>query len=170
MSKEYYDPFAFSKALLPTTIGFDPMFKSLEEMQRTMTKVVGSYPPYNIKKVDENKYVIEVAVAGFGKQDIEIETLDGTLIIKGQTSLDTITKDGVDVTYLHKGIAERAFTRTFKLADTIEIKNAELINGILKVWLDNIVPESKKPRKIDIKDETSKENSTKQFLSEKYDK
>lgn len=170
MSKDYYDPFAFSKALLPTTIGFDPMFKSLEEMQRTMTKVVGSYPPYNIKKVDENKYVIEVAVAGFGKQDIEIEILDGTLIIKGQTSLDTLTKDGVDVTYLHKGIAERAFTRTFKLADTIEIKNAELVNGILKVWLDNIIPDHKKPRKVEINDSAAKESSTSQFLAEKYNK
>lgn len=171
MTKEYYDPFAFSKALLPTTIGFDPMFKSLEEMQRTMTKVVGSYPPYNIKKISESKYVIEVAVAGFGKQDIEIEILDGTLIIKGQTSIDTLTKDGADVTYLHKGIAERAFTRTFKLADTVEIKNAELINGILKVWLENIIPDSKKPRKIDINDSPEKEpNSTQQFLSEKYNK
>lgn len=170
MSKDYYDPFAFSKALLPNTIGFDPMFKSLEEMQRTMTKVVGSYPPYNIKKVAENRYVIEVAVAGFGKQDIEIEIHDGTLIIKGQTSIDTLTKDGTDITYLHKGIAERAFTRTFKLADTIEIKNAELVNGILKVWLDNIIPDHKKPRKVEIKDSVAQESSTNQFLVEKYDK
>lgn len=170
MSKDYYDPFAFSKALLPNTIGFDPMFKSLEEMQRTMTKVVGSYPPYNIKKVAENRYVIEVAVAGFGKQDIEIEIHDSTLIIKGQTSIDTLTKDGTDITYLHKGIAERAFTRTFKLADTIEIKNAELVNGILKVWLDNIIPDHKKPRKVEIKDGDATESSTSQFLVEKYDK
>lgn len=170
MSKEYYDPFAFSKALLPTTIGFDPMFKSLEEMQRTMTKVVGSYPPYNIKKVDENRYVIEIAVAGFGKQDIEIEILDGTLIIKGQTSLDTLTKDGADVTYLHKGIAERAFTRTFKLADTVEIKNAELLNGILKIWLENIILDAKKPRKVEINDSAATDSSTKQFLAEKYGK
>jgi molecular chaperone IbpA len=171
MSKDYYDPFAFSKALLPTTIGFDPMFKSLEEMQRTMSKVVGSYPPYNIKKVDENKYVIEVAVAGFGKQDIEVEMVNGTLVIKGNTTIDTLTKDGTDVTYLHKGIAERAFTRHFKLADTVEVKNAELINGILKVWLESFIPESKKPRKIDITDSAEKEpSSTQQFLTEKYEK
>jgi molecular chaperone IbpA len=170
MSKEYYDPFAFSKALLPTTIGFDPMFKSLEEMQRTMTKVVGTYPPYNIKKIDENKYVIEIAVAGFSKQDVEIELMDGTLVVKGNTTLGTLTKDGVNVEYLHKGIAERAFTRTFKLADTIEIKNAELLNGILKVFLDNIIPESKKPRKVEIKDSAETESSTKQFLTEKYGK
>lgn len=171
MSKDYYDPFAFSKALLPNTIGFDPMFKSLEEMQRTMSKVAGSYPPYNIKKVDENKYVIEIAVAGFGKQDVEIELMDDTLVVKGNTTLGTLTKDGVNVEYLYKGIAERAFTRSFKLADTIEIKNAEMINGILKVWLENIIPESKKPRKIDIKDESYKEqSSTQQFLSEKYNK
>jgi molecular chaperone IbpA len=175
MTKEFYDPFAFTKALLPTTIGFDDMFKKLENVHRSVTKMTNSYPPYNVKKIDENRYVIEVAVAGFGKQDIEVEMVDGTLSIKGNTTIDTLTKDGVDVTYLHHGIAERAFTRSFKLADTIEIKNAELINGILKVWLENIIPESKKPRKIDIKDETSapvakEQSSTQQFLTEKYDK
>ena len=170
MSKDYYDPFAFSKALLPSTVGFDQMFKSFEEMQRSVAKTV-SYPPYNIKKVEDNKYIIEIAVAGFGKQDIEVELMDGTLVIKGQTSLDTLTKDGTDITYLHKGIAERAFTRSFKLADTIEIKNAELLNGILKVWLENIIPDSKKPRKININDANEKEpTSTQQFLSEKYNK
>lgn len=169
MSKEYYDPFAFSKNLLPSTIGFDSMFKTLEEMQRSVAKSAISYPPYNIKKTDENKYVIEVAVAGFGKQDIEVEINDGTLVIKGNTSLDTLTKDGTDITYLYKGIAERAFTRTFKLADTVEIKNAELLNGILKVWLENIIPESKKPRKININDASeTTPSSTQQFLTEKY--
>lgn len=169
MSKEYYDPFAFSKTLLPTTIGFDQMFKSLEDMHRSVAKAAGGYPPYNIKKVEENKYVIELAVAGFGKQDIELELIDGTLVVKGNTTIDTLTKDGINVEYLHKGIAERAFTRSFKLADTIEIKNAELLNGILKVWLENIIPDSKKPRKININDAADKEpSSTQQFLSEKY--
>lgn len=162
MSKDYnnFDPFSVMKtALLPSTIGFDGLFKSLEDI----AKVATSYPPYNIKKVSDTKYVIELAVAGFGKQDIDIEFLDGTLVIKGNTTLDTLTKDGVDVTYLHKGIAERAFTRTFKLADTVEIKNAELINGILKVWFEAFVPE-KKARKIDIKDENTKSDS--QLLTE----
>ena len=175
------DPFSFAKSLLPTTVGFDEAFRNLENVTRTIQKSMPSYPPYNIKKVADNKYVIELAVAGFGKQDLEMELKDGVLSIKGHTTLDTVTKDGVDQTYLYKGIADRAFTRQFTLADTIEIKNAELINGMLKVWLENIIPEHKKPKKIDITDKaavvkdqitdavTSGAESTKQFLSE-YEK
>lgn len=174
------DPFSFAKALLPTTVGFDEAFRNLENVTRTIQKSMPSYPPYNIKKVADNKYVIELAVAGFGKQDLEMELKDGVLSIKGHTSLDSLTKDGVDQTYLYKGIADRAFTRQFTLADTIEIKNAELINGMLKVWLENIIPEHKKPKKIDITDKASTAvndqitdavtaESTKQFLSE-YEK
>ena len=140
-------------------------------MTRSVQKAIPSYPPYNIKKVSENKYVIELAVAGFGKQDLEMELNEGVLSIKGRTSLDTLTKDGVDQTYLYKGIADRAFTRQFTLADTVEIKNAELINGMLKVWLENIIPEHKKPKKIDIEDKAADASapSTKQFLTE-YEK
>lgn len=180
------DPFSFAnsfaKSFLPTTIGFDEAFKNLESVTRTVQKAIPSYPPYNIKKVSENKYVIELAVAGFGKQDLEMELNEGVLSIKGRTSLDTLTKDGVDQTYLYKGIADRAFTRQFTLADSIEIKNAELINGMLKVWLENIIPDHKKPKKIDIVDKASTavndqitdavtqgSESTKQFLSE-YEK
>lgn len=174
------DPFSFAKTFLPASVGFDDMFKNLEHVTRTVQKNLPSYPPYNIKKVADNKYVIELAVAGFGKQDLEMELKDGVLSIKGHTSLDTLTKDGVDQTYLYKGIADRAFTRQFTLADSIEIKNAELINGMLKVWLENIIPEHKKPKKIDITDKASTAvndqitdavtaESTKQFLSE-YEK
>ena len=164
MSKDYFDPFSFTKSLIPSTVGFDTMFKSLEDMHKSMSKAItNSYPPYNIKKVSDNKYVVELAVAGFGKQDIDVELNKNTLVIKGSTTLDTLTKDGVDVTYLYKGIAERAFTRTFQLADTVEIKNAELINGILKIWLESMATD--KSRKIDIKDETSKETGS-QLLNE----
>lgn len=164
------DPFSFAKNLLPNSVGFDDMFKNLETVTRTLHKGMSSYPPYNIKKVDDNKYVIELAVAGFGKQDLEMELKEGVLAIKGRTSLDTLTKDGVEQTYLYKGIADRAFTRQFTLADTVEIKNAELINGMLKVWLENIIPESKKPKKIDITDRAEAQApSTKQFLTE-YEK
>lgn len=171
MTKDYYDPFAFGKSLLPSSVGFDSLFKQLEDAHKMIAKSAVNYPPYNIKKVEDNKYVIELAVAGFAKQDIEVTLQDGSLLIKGQTSLDTLTKDGADVTYLHKGIADRAFTRQFSLADTIEIKNAELINGMLKLWLENIIPDAKKPRKIDIEDAVEKSygkkvNDTKQMLSE----
>lgn len=157
MSKEYaFDPFSMAKTLVPSSIGFDGVLKHLENTQKQMIKYASNFPPYNIKKTADNTYVIEIAVAGFGKQDIEVEMQDGVLTIKGATSLDTLTKDGADVTYLHKGIADRAFTRKFALSDTIEIKNAELLNGMLKVWLENIIPEAKKPRKIDITDAVEK--------------
>jgi molecular chaperone IbpA len=152
----FNDPFSFGKSLLPSSVGFDSLFKQLEDVQKQIAKTAVNYPPYNIKKVEDNKYVIELAVAGFGKQDIEVTMQDGVLTVKGQTTLDTLTKDGIDVTYLHKGIADRAFTRQFSLADTIEIKNAELINGMLKLWLENIIPDTKKPRKIDIEDTVEK--------------
>ena len=161
------DPFSFAKTLLPSTVGFDSVFKRLEDMTHQVAKAATNYPPYNIKKVSDNKYVIELAVAGFGRQDIDVEIEDGILKIKGQTSLDTLSQEGVDQHYLFKGIADRSFTRQFSIADTIEIKNAELINGMLKIWLENIIPEHKKPKKIEVKDK-SETSSTQQFLTDSY--
>jgi molecular chaperone IbpA len=158
MNKLLFDPFSFPKQF-NTTVGFEPILKRLAEMAETMPKMQ-TYPPYNIKKVDENKYVIELAVAGFGRQDLELELQDGTLTVKGSVN----SEDG---DYLYKGIAERAFTRQFTLADTVEVKNADLINGMLKIWLERFVPEEKKPKKINI-GESETESSTKQFLTEKY--
>ena len=158
----YFDPFSFSKQL-NTTIGFEPILKKLSEISETFPKVP-TYPPYNIKKTGENTYVIELAVAGFGKQDLELEMQDGVLTIKGNVKSDEATE------YLFKGIAERAFTRQFTLADTVEVKNADLINGMLKIWLERFIPEEKKPKKIDIgaPNGVSNGESTKQFLTEKY--
>lgn len=135
----------FPEQLRPYTVGFDDVFDRFDKLAKTTVKTF-SYPPYNIVKVDDNKYVIELAVAGFGKQDIEIELKENSLVVSGK--VDNANKD---LEYLYKGIADRAFTRTFNLADTVEIKNAELINGMLKVWLENIIPEHRKPKKIDIK-------------------
>jgi molecular chaperone IbpA len=161
MHKLNYDPFSFAKQF-NTTIGFEPILKRLAEMSEAMPKIP-TYPPYNIKKLDENKYVIEMAVAGFGKQDLELELQDGTLTIKGNISTE-------DADYIYKGIAERAFTRQFTLADTVEVKNADLINGMLKIWLERFIPEEKKPKKINIGEAETAHNGepTKQFLSEKY--
>lgn len=149
-------------SLANSGIGFDSMFDRFEKLSSEMIQNT-NYPPYNIKKVEENKYVIELAVAGFGRQDLELELQDSTLTIKGNTTLDTILKDGTDVTYLHKGIANRNFTRKFTLAENVEIKNAQFINGMLKVWLESIIPESKKPKKIDIVDSTG---PSKELLTE----
>jgi molecular chaperone IbpA len=158
----YFDPFSFGN--LPkqfnTTIGFEPILKRLAELGDSMPKIP-TYPPYNIKKTGENTYVIEMAVAGFGKQDLELELQEGTLTVKGNVTAE-------DGEYLYKGIAERAFTRTFTLADTVEIKNADLINGMLKIWLERFIPEEKKPKKINIGETEHNAEPTKQFLAEKY--
>ena len=133
-------------ALRTFTIGFEDAYRRLDEVAKQTQKAMG-YPPYNIVKVDENKYVIELAVAGFSKQDLEIELKENSMVVSGKISQDTNSSD-----YLYKGIADRAFVRQFKLADTVEIQNTQLINGMLKIYLENIIPESKKPRKLEIGD------------------
>lgn len=143
-------------------VGFDETFNRLAKFHDDVTKHIPNYPPYNIKKVDDNKYVIELAVAGFSKQELELELADGVLTVKGQSNLDSLVEDGVNQTFLYKGISDRAFTRKFTLADTVEIKNAEYLNGMLKVFLERIIPEHKKPKKIEI----SSSEATKQLLTE----
>ena len=130
-------------------VGADKVLKQLSTAHDQFAKSVPGYPPYNIVKVDENKYQIEIAVAGFGKSDIDIELANNTLVVKGSTTALPTAEEN-PISYLWKGIADRAFTRSFTLADTVEVKNAELINGMLKVFLENVIPEDKKPRKVDI--------------------
>ena len=133
------------KTLDPFTIGFDDVLSQLEKVHSNMAKTIPGYPPYNIKQVKDNKYVIEMAVAGFAKTDIEI-TLEGNkMVVKGST------KDDEDETYLHKGIANRAFERQFTLADKVEIKDAEIANGMLRVWLENMITAQDAIKKIGIK-------------------
>jgi len=153
-NQPFFDPNTFPN-FAKSTVGFDSIFRRLNELADGLPKIP-TYPPYNIRKVEDNKYVIEMAVAGFGKQDLELELQEGVLTIKGSTSTDT---DGEE--FVFKGIADRAFTRKFTLADTVEVKNADLINGMLKIWLERFIPEEKKAKKIDIND---KETSKKQFL------
>jgi molecular chaperone IbpA len=104
------------------------------------------YPPYNISKDSDDVYEITLAVAGFKKSDIEIELEDGTLKIVGNSAI----LDSEEKEYLHKGIAERNFIRTFKLAEYVEVKDAKLEDGILRVSLFRNVPEALKPQKISI--------------------
>ena len=105
-----------------------------------------SYPPYNINKLDDFNYQIEMALAGFSKSDIEVKTVDGQLTIK---SIESETKDEKET--LHRGISKRKFSRTFTLADDIKVNGAELKDGMLLIDLEKIVPEEKKPQTIDIK-------------------
>ena len=140
-------------------VGFDDQFNRLAKIHDDVTKNIPNYPPYNIRKTGDNTYVIEIAVAGFGKQEIDITFEDNKLIVAGNT------KDDGD-NFLFRGIANRAFTRTFALDDQIEIQDAALINGMLKIALERIIPEHKKPKKIEVNDAESKtKKSTKQFLN-----
>lgn len=146
-------------------VGADQMLKNLRESSEWIANNVSqAYPPFNLKKTDENKYVIEMAVAGFGKQDLEITLDDNKLVIRGNSAADS--KESKE--YLHMGIANRAFTRQFTLADHVEINNAEMVNGMLKIWLDHIIPEDKKPKKIEINADLapSEKKSKKTFLAE----
>lgn len=125
-------------------IGFDRMF---DELARTATTLNGSnYPPYNIIRVAEHEYEIEVAVAGFSEDELDVEMQNGELHVKGESKA-TDTRTG---NYLHQGIAGRDFKRTFALADNVEVKGASVKNGILTVKLEVFVPEHEKPKKIAI--------------------
>jgi molecular chaperone IbpA len=126
-----------------------------------LTKNIPNYPPYNIKKTGDNTYVIELAVAGFAKQDIEIELADGKMIVKGN-----VQSDDSNDNFLFKGIAARNFQRVFALDDQVEVKNAEMINGMLQVFLERIIPEHKKPKKIEVKDAGTAKTTKKQLLVE----
>lgn len=153
----FFDPFSFPD-VTKSAIGFDSMFKKLQDVTESLPKIP-TYPPYNIRKIGEDKYVIEVAVAGFGKQDIELELHEGVLTVKGSIASDDTASE-----LLFKGIADRAFTRKFTLADSVEVKNADLINGMLKIWLERFVQEEKKPKKININEG---DEDSKQFLAER---
>lgn len=131
-------------------VGFDDQFQRLARMHDDLAKNIPNYPPYNIKKVDDNKYVIEMALAGFTKTDIEIELNGDTLSIKNSTASDD--KDSFD-SFMFKGISNRAFTRAFTLGDNIEVQNAEMLNGMLRVFLEKVIPEHKKPKKIEVSGE-----------------
>lgn len=144
-------------------VGFDDHINRITKMHDDLTKNIPNYPPYNIKKTGDNTYVIEVAVAGFARQDIEIELADGKMIIKGN-----IQSQEAEDNFLFRGIANRAFTRSFALDDQIEVKDAEMFNGMLKVFLERIIPEHKKPKKIEVKDtsEAKPKKSKPELLTE----
>lgn len=135
------DPFDRVKTY---SIGFDRMFDRLLDDSLVTTT---NYPPYNIVKMDDTNYAIQIAIAGFGKDDIEIETKENTLSIKSKEKGDVVD----ETTYLHKGISNRAFKRTFTISDDVVVKGATFENGLLNVELERIIPEEKKPRLIEIK-------------------
>jgi len=135
----------FDIANLPRfAIGFDRIF---EELARTQEKLNNTnYPPYNIVRLAETEYAIEVAVAGFSENELDVEMQNGELVVKGEAKA-TDTRTG---NYLHQGIAGRDFVRTFALADNVEVKGAIVKNGILTIKLEVFIPEHEKPKKIAI--------------------
>ena len=138
--------------LRPLSIGFDDVFNHFESMfdHQFDTLNVSNYPPYNIVKSGKNKYDIEVALAGFNKKDIDVNVEDGMLTIESVQSKDekeVEDNDGV----LHKGISKRYFKRSFSIANDVEVKGAELKDGLLRVSMEKIIPESKKLKIINVK-------------------
>lgn len=127
-------------------VGFDEQFNRMQKLHDDLTKNIPNYPPYNIRKTGDNTYIIEMAVAGFGQSEIDIEIDGGKLIVRGNVAVDNEAND-----YVFKGIATRAFTRSFAIDDQIEVKDAELFNGMLKIALERLVPEDKKPKKVAVK-------------------
>lgn len=129
--------------LFRSTIGFDHLSKLLETALQLDENA--SYPPYNIEKLGEDRYRIVMAVAGFGPEDLEIVAEPNLLTIRGRR------KEQEGVTYLHRGIAGRAFERRFQLADYVRVQDARLENGLLTIELVREVPEALRPRKIEIR-------------------
>ena len=137
-------------SLRPFSIGFDDMFDQFESMLGNGSLAVQSnYPPYNIRKAGKDKYAIEVAVAGFNKNDVEVEYEDNLLTVKTKQVKSAEKKDGDEI--IHRGISQRSFARSFTIADDVKVGGAELKDGLLTISCEKIVPEAKKKRLIEIK-------------------
>jgi molecular chaperone IbpA len=128
-------------------IGFDTMFNSME--RRFANQVSTNYPPYNILKTGENRYDIEIAVTGFEKSEIAITVESNVLTVKGEGA-ESIRHEKPEIVYLHRGLATRDFAREFPLAEHMEVTGAEIKNGMLIIKLIRNIPESAKPKIIDI--------------------
>ena len=128
------------------SVGFDSIFDRFFDMDLTRDS---GYPPYNIRKINEAQYVIEIALAGFSKDDIEVEVTEGSLTIRSK-KLDEKEEDTSENSYVHKGIAKRSFLRCWTLSDDIFVKGADLKDGMLVINLEKVIPEEKKPRLITI--------------------
>ena len=138
--------------LRPLSVGYDDIFSNFERMfdHQMDTISVPNYPPYNIIKTGKYTYDIQVALAGYGKKDIDVSFENSVLTVKSVKDKDTKEveeNEGV----LHKGIAKRYFSKSFTIAEDVEIKGAELKDGLLKVSMERIIPEHKKPKTINIK-------------------
>ena len=130
--------------LTPYAVGFDRIFDNLNRYVDNNVTSTG-FPPYNIRKEGDYNYVIEMALAGFGKKDIEVEVAEGTLSVR------SVKENSEDDSTVYRGISYRKFERKFTLADDLVVNSAKLENGMLTIDLERIVPEEKKPRLIEVK-------------------
>ena len=137
-------------SLRPFSVGYDSIFDQFESMLGNGSLgVQTNYPPYNIRKAGKDKYAIEVAVAGFNKDDVEVEYEDNLLTVKTKEVKRSEEKDGDEV--IHRGISQRSFARSFTIADDVKVNGAELKDGLLTISCEKIIPEIKKKRLIKIK-------------------
>tara|TARA_B100001778_G_scaffold231387_1_gene192597 strand:- start:1765 stop:2181 length:417 start_codon:yes stop_codon:yes gene_type:complete len=135
----YEEPFG---RLRPFGVGFDEMFKKLDAIHN---QPQGNYPPYNIVKLDEESFVIEIAAAGFSKKDFKIDLKDSSLKVKAEKG------EAVEKEFIHQGIAARSFERVFALAEHVKVKDATYTDGILAIKLIREIPEAEKPIEIKVK-------------------
>lgn len=143
--------YAFGRNLLLNSVGFDRLIDAFEQLDSPDNAGrAQAYPPYNIVKLSEHDYAIEVAVAGFQEGDIDITAEGNKLSIVGKVNKEPQGQ------FLHKGIATRDFTHHFTLAETVVVRAADMVNGLLVVKLENVIPEEKMPRKIMIGDTTKR--------------
>ena len=136
-------------SLRPFSVGFDSIFDEFDRMLESTERYSTNYPPYNIKRVNDTDYRIEVALAGYSKDDIEVELKDSALTVRNKSKEKTVDEKGNGV--IHKGISTRQFERAFTISEDIKIKDAELKNGLLTIDLERIIPDEKKSRLIEIK-------------------
>ena len=135
-------------SLRPFSIGFDDMFDQFESMLGNGGMVQSNYPPYNIRKVGKDKYAIEVAIAGFNKDDVEVEFEDKVLTVRTKKIEKTVEKNGDEI--IHKGISQRSFSKSFTISDDVKVGEAKLKDGLLTINCEKIIPEQKKKKLIPI--------------------
>jgi molecular chaperone IbpA len=138
-------------SLRPFSIGFDDMFDQFENMLGNGHLTMQSnYPPYNIRKAGKDNYAIEVALAGFSKDDVEVEFEDNLLTVKTK-QVNKSDQENSEGEIIHKGISQRQFARSFTIADDIKVGEAQLKDGLLTISCERIIPEHKKKKLIKIK-------------------
>lgn len=140
------------QSLLPRTVGFDRLLSTLDEFESLLStgkaSQAQSYPPYNVVKYADDRYKIEIAVAGFSAHELDISVKENKLTVTGAATQSQENTDARE--YIHRGIGKRDFVHHFTLADTVVVEGADIVDGLLNIELRNVIPEEKLPRKISI--------------------